>query len=44
MSGHFLFVWIMMLALWGVILWLSLDVDRKFRAMDERMWNVENAQ
>ena len=27
-----------------LIIWMALDIDHKFKVMDERIWNVENAQ
>lgn len=28
----------------GLSLWNFIDIERKFKFVDERMWNVENAQ
>ena len=28
----------------GMSIWGAIDTDRKFRAVDARMWNMENAQ
>ena len=37
-------LYVAMLGLCGLMIWHAIDIDRRFRAMDERMWNVENAQ
>lgn len=37
-------LYFVVLMLCGILILHAMEIDRKFRAMDERMWNVENAQ